>query len=167
MCIIWGMKGVCLTGNRPHKMPFAENSESGKALKARIVSAVGALADEGYTLFISGMAPGADMYFAEAVLTLKSERGLTLEAAVPFPGQSRSFSAHDRGRYEKILANADKVTVLGQNYTPYCYFVRNRYMVESSDVVLTVDYGSSGGTASTVAYAKKLEKRIINLVEQN
>lgn len=165
MCIIWVMKAVCLTGNRPQKMPFAEHSREGGALKQRIRDAVIRLAAEGYSQFITGMALGADTYFAECVLELREECGITLEAAVPFHGQSGGFCAADRARYEKILALADKVTVLSQHYTSQCYFVRNRYMVDNSDVVLAVDYGKAGGTANTVAYAGRSRKRIINLAK--
>lgn len=165
VCIIWGMKAVCLTGNRPHKMPFNENSEEGRALKQRILDAVTTLIGEGYEQFITGMALGSDIYFAECVLALKREHDITLEAAVPFDGQGKGFAAPDRERYKNVISHADKVTVLSPYYTQHCYFVRNRYMVDNSDVVLTVDYGKAGGTSSTVAYAKKNQKRIINLAE--
>ena len=165
MCIIWGMKAVCLTGNRPHKMPYAENSAEGLALKERLCAEAEKLICEGYTHFISGMALGADMYFAECVLRLKETHGVTLEAAVPYPGQSDNFTQRDKQRYDAVLSAADKKTVLCESYTPYCFAKRNKYMVDSSDVVLAVCFTRSGGAASTVRYAASKGKRIINLAD--
>ena len=96
MCIIWCMKAVCLTGNRPHKMPFPEDSAAGCALKEKMRGAAEMLIAEGYTHFISGMALGADIYFAECILRLKETYNIVLEAAVPYSGQSGKFSPRDK-----------------------------------------------------------------------
>ena len=158
------MKGVCLTGNRPHKMPFPENSKDCDRLKGRICETVIGLIGDGYSHFISGMALGADTYFAECIIMLKKSYNIFLEAAIPFQGQSGSFDTQQKSRYQNILNAADKITVLSEQYTKYCMVARNRYMVDSSDIVLSICYSSSGGSVSTVRYAQKKEKRIINLI---
>ena len=65
------MNGVCLTGNRPQKIPFSENSRECAELKDRMRRTVTTLIEEGYTRFITGMALGSDIWFAECVLDLK------------------------------------------------------------------------------------------------
>ena len=65
------MNAVCLTGNRPQKIPFAEGSRQHAELMERMRAAVVQLIEEGYTRFITGMALGADTWFAECVLDLK------------------------------------------------------------------------------------------------
>lgn len=164
MCIICGMNAVCLTGNRPHKLPFREGGREYELLKERMRSAVVELIGEGYTHFITGMALGSDTWFAECVIDLMDVYpGIELEAAIPYAGQRDSLAAADRFRYDAILAKCEKVTVLGTEYTKYCMNKRNRYMVDNSDVVLVVLYSETGGTANTVAYARKKGKRIIDL----
>lgn len=164
VCIICGMNAVCLTGNRPHKLPFREGSREYELLTERMRDAVVGLIGEGYTHFITGMALGSDIWFAECVIDLMDVYpGITLEAAVPYAGQRDSLAAADRFRYDAVLARCDKVTVLGTEYTKYCMSRRNRYMVDNSDVVLVVMYSDAGGTANTVAYARKKGKRMIDL----
>lgn len=164
MCIICGMNGVCLSGNRPHKLPFAENSRECDLLKERMRAAVVELIEEGYTHFISGMATGSDVWFAECIINLMDVYpDLELEAAVPYRGQRDRLVAKDRFRYDAIINRCGKVTVLSKEYTKYCMSKRNKYMVDNSDVVLIVNYAESGGTVNTRAYAEKQKKRIIDL----
>ena len=132
-------------------------------LKARIEKTVLGLIGDGYTHFITGMALGADTYFAESVLAIKVKHDIKLEAAVPYARQSGHFSREEKARYNNIMQNADKVTVLCEGYTPYCFDKRNKYMVDSSDIVLVVNYAASGGTANTIRYAGASGKRIIDL----
>lgn len=155
----------CFTGNRPHKLPWGRNEDSFefRAVKSRLVSEINGLADEGYLLFVCGAALGGDMYFAEAVLETKKTRRIFLECAVPFRGQADNWAEEERKRYERIIRESDFVTVLSPFYTRGCMMKRNRYMVDKSSVVITLDYGESGGTAATKAYAEKRGLRIIPL----
>ena len=76
----------CFTGHRPDKLPWGirENDPRCADLKARLAAALEAEYDAGSRHFICGMARGADLYFAEAVLDLRERRsGVTLEAARP------------------------------------------------------------------------------------
>ena len=164
VCIICDMNGVCLTGNRPHKIPFSERSRECAELKERMRAAVVTLIGEGYKRFYSGMALGADTWFAEIVLDLKDVYpDIELIAAVPYAGQKDRLSASDRFRYDRIIERATDVVVLSPEYTKYCMGKRNRYMVDNSDVVLVVNYAESGGTVNTLAYARKRGKRVVDL----
>ena len=158
------MNAVCLTGNRPHKLPFREGSREQQLLTERMKNAVTELIGEGYRRFITGMALGSDIWFAECVIDLMDVYpDIELEAAVPYAGQRDSLAAADRFRYDAVLSRCSKVTMLSNEYTKYCMSRRNRYMVDNSDVVLVVLYSETGGTANTLAYAKKKGKRIIDL----
>ena len=51
--------------------------------------------------------------------------------------------------------------MVSDRYTPQCYFTRNRYMVDSSDMLFALWNGEqSGGTAYTIKYAMSRNKRI-------
>ena len=157
----------CFTGNRPYKLPWDGDETDPRFLdvKSKLAATIDELIDKGYSLFISGMAQGGDTYFAEAVLNAK-RRGANvfLECAVPCPEQPNAWDGAAKKRYKKILAAADFVTTVQPSYTRACMLRRNRYMVDKSSAIITLDYSGDGGTAYTVAYAEKAGLTVIPLV---
>ena len=148
---------VCgFTGHR--RLPWGgdETDPRCAALKTVLGRRIAEAAAAGCGTFLCGMARGADTYFAEAVLALRDGGlDLRLEALVPCPSQAGGWPATDRDRWTRLLAACDAVTVLEPAYTPGCMLRRNRVLVDRSDVLITVYDGSGGGTASTVAYARR------------
>ena len=158
------MKTCCFTGPRIHKLGFSESSPEGIRLKNSIKREIESLYDRGYRRFITGMASGIDTYAAEAVIELKKHfSDVILEAALPYPKMG-GVTSDDRIRYERILDCADKTVVLSENYTPYCFHVRNRYMVDESSCLIAYE-SDSGGTAYTIKYAQKTGKEVIFLTD--
>ena len=117
--------------------------------------------------FISGMARGADLYFAEAVLALKERRpDVLLECARPCESQADRWPEEERARYQSILDRCDYETLVQHRYDRFCMMRRNRYMVDRSARLLAVYDGEpKGGTAQTLAYAlrKGLHVTILEL----
>lgn len=72
----------CLTGHRPQKLGLSE-AETKTLLEKAIDMAIG----NGFTTFITGMAPGVDIWAAEIILE-KSKHNSTLHliCAIPHPG---------------------------------------------------------------------------------
>ena len=160
------MGTVCFTGYRPEKLPFGESADDGLYLRFRetLYKVIKRLAERGYTDFISGVAMGFDTWSAEDVLSMKeSFPEITLECAVPFPGQAAKWNMEDKIRRERIIENSDRVTITSPTYSKSCFFTRNRYMVDRSSVVVCCFDGKSGGTAYTVEYAKKKGKTVIQI----
>lgn len=156
----------CFTGHRAEKLPWRYNETDGAclALKERIFDSVEAAWFAGYRHFICGMATGTDMYFCEAVLRLRDEReGVTLEAAIPFEGQSDKWDAFTRKRYFRLVTECDRQTVLQSRYTRECMIERNRYMVDASSLLIAAYGGSGGGTMHTMLYAMRQGVRIVEL----
>ena len=148
----------CFTGHRPGKLPWGydESDSRCQALKQKIADAVDSAYQTGFRHFICGMAQGCDFYFAEAVLSLRHRYpGVSLEAAIPCPGQSASWPAADRRRYAEILAACDYETMVQDHYTPGCMQRRNRYMVDHSSLLIAVYDGLPGGTRQTLEYAMR------------
>lgn len=116
MSHIYRLKGnimskiCCCTGHRPKGFPFQYGVDKQKhnaylkALKEKIKLAI---TGYGITNFISGMAVGADLDFAETVLKLRDKYPVTLECAIPCPNQTLKWNNKDKLRYEKILKRAD------------------------------------------------------------
>ena len=65
--------------------------------------------------------------------------------------------------YDRIRASADFVRVLSPTYHRGCMHVRNRYMVDRSDVCICYLRTMTGGTAYTVGYAESRGLEIIRL----
>ena len=163
-------KSCCFTGYRPEKFPFSFEKDIGEvnAFENKLYSTVFSLANEGVTRFYCGMAEGFDIVSAEVVLDLREsikDTIIELIAVIPFKDQSKGFKKSWKERYNKILEAADRVVVLSDKYFTGCFAKRNCYMVDNSDMVVTYFDGKAGGTGSTLNYAKKLGKGIINVAE--
>ena len=147
----------CFTGHRPGKLPWGVREDDPRCtdLKARLAAALEAEYDAGTRHFICGMARGADLYFAEAVLALRERRsGVTLEAARPCESQASRWPQEEQRRYQSILERCDYETLVQHQYDRWCMMRRNRYMVDRSARLLAVYDGvPKGGTAQTLAYA--------------
>jgi uncharacterized phage-like protein YoqJ len=148
---------LCFTGHRYYS--------GGAEDEAQLAEAIETAYGDGYRLFISGMAQGFDLAAAEAVLKLRENRSdVALVAAVPFLRQARAFSDTNKARYEAILAVADKVVALREEYTHGCYWERDDWMVaRSSRVICWYDGSGGGGTRYTVRAALATGLDIINI----
>ncbi len=147
----------CFTGHR--MIAKTEVNE----LKEKLSACLYKLIDEGVTCFIAGGALGFDSLAAEVVLEIKKEKPIFLEIAVPCNGQEKHWTEKQKARYQSILNQADKVNVLAEKYITGCMHARNKYMVDSSDVVVAYYRGRVGGTQQTYLYAEGQNKRIIIL----
>ncbi len=153
------------SGHRPEKLPWGrdETDEHCVALKILLEQQLRQLCREGYRHYLCGMARGTDMFYLEALLRLRREFPLTIEAVVPCPSQPDAWPREERVRYLQALDQCDRTTVLEARYSDGCMLRRNRYMVDHADLLLTVFDGSPGGTAATVRYAEKQGLRIVAL----
>lgn len=154
------------TGHRESKLPWRGNEAAPECLelKSRIEGAVEAVYSSGIRHYICGMATGCDMYFCEAVLALREcHDDITIEAAVPWEGQADSWSAALKARHSRLVEDCDFLTLVQTNYTPDCLMRRNRYMVDSSSVLIAAYSGQPGGTMSTMLYALRQGLEVIQL----
>lgn len=147
----------CFTGHRPDRLPWGADEEDPRCLglKARLADALEEECRAGTRHFICGMARGADLYFAEAVLELRARLpGVTLECARPCESQAHSWPREEQERYQSILDRCDFETLVQHRYDRGCMARRNRYMVDHAARLIGVYDGvPKGGTAQTVLYA--------------
>ncbi len=158
----------CFTGYRPSKMPFELNSKNKEYIRFenKLIDAIFSLTSEESLTFYSGVAMGFDIIAAETVLLLKNAKSngdIKLICAVPFKNQAEKYTDEWKKRYQNVLKNADEVIYVSQEYHRGCYQRRNEFMVDKSDTVITWFDGQSGGTLNTLIYAKKKNKRIVNI----
>ncbi|HJB26364.1 MAG TPA: DUF1273 domain-containing protein [Firmicutes bacterium] len=152
---------AAFTGHRPGLLPCngEESSPAVKRLKYDMSRAIHKAIEQGYLRFITGMAPGFDLWAAQAVLSFREiYPRVFLECAVPYRG-------HGRGSlYREILEHADRITVLSEQYYDGCLLARNRYLVEQSSLLIAYcvqEHGS--GTGYTLRLAQKHGLDIIKI----
>ncbi len=161
------LENACaFTGHRAAKLPWGydETDRRAVSLKRRILDVTDAVCSSGVRSFLCGMATGCDLYFCEAVLSLRQKYpDIVIEAAVPFAGQADGWPPEQRARYARLLASCDKCTVLCQNYTRECMMERNRYMVDHCGILIACFDGKPGGTLNTIRYAMEKDREIIQI----
>ena len=155
----------CVTGHRPKGFPFPYGNDGPMyhIYKNALLCEIRKVVLMGYTEFISGMADGVDLDFAEYVLYLKNheEFDIKLEAALPYAAKPTKRPTAYRERKDDILFDCDSVVSVSPSYHKGCMQKRNRYMVDKSDLVIAVWNGEEkGGTWDTIKYARDNNKTI-------
>lgn len=155
------------TGHRPERLPWGYEEEDSRCLQFKIdlETQMRRLLQSGIRHFITGMALGADQYFAEIVLAMQEEgEDVTLECAIPCVTQSSGWSLLQKERYANILNRAQFETLVQHDYSRGCMMRRNRYMVERANTLIAAyDGNPKGGTARTIAYAMERDANLFIL----
>lgn len=150
-------KACCFTGHRPEKCKGTE-ADIRKQLNDEIRKAI----NDGFSFFITGMAPGVDTWAAEEVLKIKAEiTGIELICAVPFEGVEKNRTPELQSRFREILNKADNITYICPKYTRWCFHARDEWMVNLAARVIAVFNGTHGGTEFTINYAKKNNRDLV------
>lgn len=146
------LRRCCFTGHRPDKLQRAE-SEICADLEVQIRNTF----NDGFNVFITGMACGVDIWAGEIVLRLRDE-GLPIKliCASPFEGFESRWQRQWQDRYNRILEQADLVRYVSASYHRGCFQVRNEWMVNHSARVIAVYDGTPGGTRNTITYSQKI-----------
>lgn len=157
----------CFSGYRPEKISGCDpdNPAIPTVLKTSLPQTIRAAAARGYTHFVSGMSRGFDLWAAQAVLSLKDELPVSLVCAVPFDGQDAGWPPVWRTLYDDVLRRASQVYLLSNAYTPNCFHIRNRFLVDSASLLICYYDGLPGGTSYTVRYARHCGLELINLAD--
>lgn len=158
----------CFSGYRPEKMP--QDTRPGSDAFRRMIDALRCeclrAVEDGYTVFLSGMSRGFDLWAASIVLELQ-ERGLKIDlwAAIAFHGMEQYWEPEWQALYERILRRARHTFACFDVYQPGCYTIRDRLLVERSSRIICYYDGVPGGTEYTVNYAKRTGLEICNLAD--
>ena len=143
---------------------YDEKAATCSEFKFRLREALEYLIGHGYKDFMSGGALGFDQMAARIVLSLREKYPwIRLIMVIPFDGQADKWSREQRGRWLEIIEASDKVIHISHRYDKGVFFQRNHYMVENADLLLAAFDGQPGGTAGTVAYAKRHGVRVVRL----
>lgn len=147
-------KTCCFTGHRPEKLVRSKDDTF-----AALSKAVNDAIERGYTVFITGVARGVDLWAAQIVMEIKkSNPVIKLVSALPFD----SYHADDPS-YEEIIESSDDVPVICGKRSRWSYNYRDKWMVDRSSLIIAVYDGKRGGTRNTVRYAEKNGKEVMYL----
>lgn len=161
------MKTLGITGLRPQKLPWGFDSECDACIKLQnaLRDKIDTFYNDGYRQFITGMALGADTWFAIEVLYLMSEHDdVTLDCYLPFRGQENSWSAEDKATYLNILHECNYIKVVDPGYRKDSYIKRDKLVVDNCDAMISIwDKKTPGGTSRTIAYARQKGVPVYNI----
>ncbi|MDK2812886.1 MAG: hypothetical protein PWQ08_141 [Clostridiales bacterium] len=148
----------CFTGHR--KLPKAKIEQIVINLDYEIET----LIQKGVTTFISGGALGFDQIAASLVIAKKEMgRDIRLVFALPCRDQDERWNADQKRLYHNLLAEADEIVFVSEEYTDGCMKKRNRYMVDRSAYCICAQLHPMSGTAQTMRYAQRKGLRVINV----
>ena len=157
----------CFTGYRPDKLSWGYNEEDIRCIemKQQLYFEIEKSINDGYKIFLCGMALGFDMICAETVLELKKKYNyIKLIGALPCKDQECRWQSSQQKRYNKILSQLDGIRCIYDTYVgPKCMLERNRYMINNSSKVIALYDGQPGGTQGTLKYAKSKDINIVIL----
>ena len=144
------IKKTCsFTGHRELQEDF-----SLKELKKQIKR----LIEEGVEIFYNGMARGFDLISAKVVLAFRRKyKQIKLIACIPCFEQEKGYTDKEKKEYAKILKKVDEKVMVSERYFNGCMQLRDRYMADRADVLVTYCKRKTGGTAYTVNYFKKIK----------
>lgn len=152
----------CFTGHRPEKLDIGENE-----VKELLLKSIYCAMAEGYDTFISGMADGTDIWAAETVIGLKKNSfNISLICAMPYPNFRIGKKDADNHLRNYILENSDYRVNVRNHYYSGCFQVRNKWMVDNSNLVIAVYTGIASGTKNTIEYATKQGRNVINVLNR-
>ena len=150
----------CFTGHR--KLP----QDKIEKIVLNLAREVDNLIAQGVTDFISGGALGFDQIAASLIIA-KKEMGyeIRLIFALPCKNQDEFWMDKQKHLYYNILAEADEVIYVSEEYANGCMKKRNRYMVDRSAYCICAHLHPFSGTDQTIKYAQKKGLKIINVTE--
>lgn len=151
----------CFTGHRPEKLNISE-----REVKELLEIAVKKAVNDGFYTFMTGMARGIDIWADKIVLSLrKHNKDIHLICTPPYEGFEKRWDFAEQKLYQEILKEADYTKYICKHYSKQCFQIRNCYMVDHSKRVIAAFNGASGGTKSTICYAKRKGVEVINIFE--
>lgn len=114
--------------------------------------------------FYSGGAVGFDTIAARIVLRMRLRYpDIRLILLLPCIEQGAKWSSRDRDSYDYLLAEADEVRYISEEYTNRCMKERNFALASSADLLIAFVERGQSGSAQTLRMADKMGKEVINI----
>lgn len=110
----------------------------------------------GYTLFLTGMNCGTDIWAGNIVIRLKDRfPELKLVAAIPYSEFADTWSKEWGEKYHQLLSRADWVKTFSLQYSEKTFLLRNQWMMDHSSKLIAVYNGMTDETRHSFRYARE------------
>ncbi|RJE48818.1 hypothetical protein A7K50_08695 [Dehalobacter sp. MCB1] len=154
------IKTCCFSGD--NKLP----SNRIKQIVKRLDLEIDCLISQGVTDFITVGTLGFDQLAASFII-IKKEMGqdIRLIFALPCKNQDAFWNVEQKGLYRNLIAEADEVIYVSEEYNDWCIKKCNRYIVDRSLFCICAQLNTFSGTNQTVRYARQKGLRVINVAE--
>lgn len=148
----------CFFGQR--KLP----KDKLEAIIKRLNREIDQLISQGVTDFISAGALGFDQVAASLIIA-KKEMGQHIRLIFVLPCKDQNEHWHEKKKklYHNLLAEADEVILISEEFENGCIKERNRFMINHSSVCLCALFHSIGSTNQSIKYARQRGLKLINV----
>ena len=154
-------KVCCFSGHRKLRHDEVE-------IRRVLDEQIAAMAQAGYTRFLSGGADGFDLLAAEAVIEHKKRfGGVELWIVAPYAELFSRWTAEGR-RLRLAALEASNVEIVCRKMSRTAPLMRNRRMIALSDICVCymMPHNATGGTYYTVRLAQEKGIQVINLAQR-
>lgn len=149
----------CFTGHRPERLHSRKHD-----VKVWLAEQILTAYNEGYTIFITGMQRGVDLWAAEIVLKLKEDHPeIQLIGASAFPHMEDGWTEAWIDTYNNVKNKCDEHYFVRKIPSRQSFFARNHWMVDRSSRVIAVYEGEPGGTKKTIEYAISQDVSVVSM----
>ncbi len=132
-----------------------------EVLKQKIISTITKLAENENIKFYCGGYGSFDLFAAHTARSLKSKYPfIKLLYITPYIDNSRLELINEQNLYDEII-----YPNLENTPRRFAILKRNEYIVQKSDLIIAYVNRTYGGAYKMLCYARKLNKPIINLVD--
>ena len=131
-------KSCCfILGEFTHLCEIKDENYLTDELKEKIKEQVDYLIEkENVSLFFYGMESGADLFYADYVLSKKEEKNLSLCCVIPFEEQAVSYSEEERDLYFSVAERCDEEIMLNHQRVLGSLEKRDTFMIKNSEVII-------------------------------
>ena len=148
---------------------WEEEKEKTEKLKEKITEQIDYLIEkENISEFFTGMEEGADLFYADYVLSKIKENDLTLCCVIPFEEQAVLYNENERDLYYSVAQRADCEIMISRKRISGCREKRDSLLIEKSDVIILLcDIKSSPEILNFQKIEKNKQIIVINPVNSD
>ena len=153
--------GTAQTGETSQSGDTASDAQTSQQDESQ--ARIQTLVAQGYDEFWLNGEYGIPLWATEYLLKLRVGNPITVHIAVPYEEQSTNWTENVRDRYFAVHEQADKVVMVGTQFTVDCYETAHRYMLDRSDALLICGAASSQPEAALYAGENQIHVMYANL----
>ncbi len=159
-------KCCAILGSPPVTFPWGYDEEDPAcaALRLLLLNRITLLRAQSVTDFYVVLDAGMGLYAAESIAQLRvNDKALRLICAVPWEGQATKWTPELRERYFNVQAACSEVLTVSPVRTANCEITAMLNAVDMADTVLAVSGEGDALLPVALRYAKRLDRRIVQL----